>query len=168
MHRCDPSRRVFLERPILGPVSFARGIHAAFILKLAGPMKNSRLGSLTLFAICVRVRHILFALLALVTTAHAQSVVFTYDQWERLSPGLQEIYISGAIDAVSTITTPPSAATAKYYNDCLVKKEIKAHDIVEEMKVAVRSRPELYPKPATGALLAALIKLCGQPNPWPK
>jgi hypothetical protein len=112
-----------------------------------------------------RVRRVVFALLALTTTAHAQVVVFTYDQWERLSPGLQEIYISGAIDAVSTITTPPSAAGAKYYNDCLVKKEIKAHDIVEEMKVVAHSRPDLYPKPATGALLQALIKLCGLPNP---
>jgi hypothetical protein len=112
-----------------------------------------------------RVRRVVFVLLALTTTAHAQSVVFSYDQWERLSTGLKEIYISGAIDAVSTITTPAQAGTAMYYNDCLVRKEIKVHDIVEEMKVVVQSRPELYPKPATGALLAALIKLCGLPNP---
>ena len=67
------------------------------------------------------VRRILFALLALTTSAHAQSVVFTYDQWERLSAGLKEIYVSGAIDAVSTITVPSGASTAKYYNDCIVK-----------------------------------------------
>lgn len=109
-----------------------------------------------------------FALLALTTSAHAQSVVFTYDQWERLSPGLQEIYVSGAIDAVSTITVPPGASTAKHYNDCILKKEITARHIVEEMKVAVRSRPELFPKPATGALLQALIKLCGLANPEQK
>jgi hypothetical protein len=127
-------------------------------------MKNSRLGNLTLFAICVRVRRILFASLALTASARAQVVVFTFDQWARLSPGLQEIYISGALDAVFTISTPPQVATAKFYNDCVVKKQIKAHDIVEDMKVIVRSQPELYPKPATGALLAALIKLCGQPN----
>jgi len=114
------------------------------------------------------VRRILFALLALTTSAHAQSVVFTYDQWERLSPGLQEIYISGAIDAVSTITVPPGASTAKYYNDCIVKKAITARDIVEEMKVAVRSRPELSPKSATGVLLQALINLCGSANPEQK
>jgi hypothetical protein len=113
------------------------------------------------------VRRILFALLALTTSAHAQSVVFTYDQWERLSPGLQEIYVSGAIDAVSTITVPPGA-TAKYYNDCIVEKAITARHIVEEMKVAVRSRPELSPKPATGVLLQALIKLCGVANPEQK
>ena len=112
-----------------------------------------------------RVRRVVFALLALTTPAHAQSVVFTYDQWERLSPGLQEIYVSGAIDAVSTITVPPGASTAKYYNYCIVQKAIKAHDIVEEMKVAVRSRPELSPKPATRVLLQALIKLCGVANP---
>ena len=131
-------------------------------------MKNSRLGNLALFAICARVRHILFALLALTTSAHAQSVVFTYDQWERLSEGLKEIYVSGAIDAVFTIAVPAQASTSKYYNDCLLKRQVKLHDIVEEMKVVVRSRPELYPKPATGVLLAALIKLCGQPNPEQK
>jgi hypothetical protein len=113
------------------------------------------------------VRRILFALLTLTTSAHAQSVVFTYDQWERLSPGLQEIYVSGAIDAVSTITVSPGASTAKYYNDCIVKKAITARH-VEEMKVAVRSRPELSPKPATGVLLQALIKLCGLANPEQK
>ena len=111
-------------------------------------------------------RRVLFALLVLTTTAHAQAVVFTFDQWARLSPGLQEIYISGALDAVSTISVPAQVATAKFYNDCVVKKQIKAHDLVEDMKVIVRSRPELYPKPATGALLQALIKLCGAPNPY--
>jgi hypothetical protein len=111
------------------------------------------------------VRRVLFALLVLTTTAHAQAVVFTFDQWARLSPGLQEIYISGAVDAVFTIATPASAGTAKFYRDCVVENGIKAHDIVEEMKVIVRSRPEMYSKPATGAVLQALIKLCGTPNP---
>jgi len=112
-----------------------------------------------------RVRRVVFALLALTTLAHAQAVVFTYDQWERLSPGLKEIYLSGAIDAISTIAVPAQASTAKYYNECLVKKELKAHDIAEEMKVIARSRPELFPKPATVVTLQALIKLCGLPNP---
>jgi hypothetical protein len=111
------------------------------------------------------VRGIIVALLAFITAAHAQAVIFAFDQWERLSPGLQEIYISGAIDAVSTIAVPAQAATAKFYNDCVVKKQLKAHDIAEEMKVAVRSRPELYSKPATAVLLASLVKLCGTPVP---
>jgi hypothetical protein len=111
------------------------------------------------------VRRGVFALLALTTPAHAQSVVFTYDQWERLSAGLKEIYISGAIDAISTIAVPETATSSKYYNDCLVKKGDKG---VEEMKVVAHSRPELYPEPATGALLGALIKLCGSPNPEQK
>ena len=110
-------------------------------------------------------RRVIFVLLTLTATAHAQAVVFTYDQWERLSAGLQEIYISGAIDAVFTIAVPAQAATAKFYNDCVVKKQIKAHDSVEDMKVIVRSRPELYPGPATVALLQSLIKFCGTPNP---
>jgi hypothetical protein len=112
-----------------------------------------------------RMRRVVFALLALTTTAHAQAVVFTFDQWARLSAGLQEIYISGAVDSVFTIATPASAGTAKFYNDCVVKNGIKAHDLVEQMKSIVQTRPELYPKPATGALLAAMIKLCGQPVP---
>jgi hypothetical protein len=115
-----------------------------------------------------RVRRIIVALLALTTTTHAQSVIFTYEQWERLSIGLQEIYLAGAIDSLSTITTPPTAATAKFYNDCLVGKQITAHIIAEEMKTIVQARPELRPKPATGRLLASLIKLCGLPVPdWP-
>ena len=115
-----------------------------------------------------RVRRSLFALLVLTTTADAQVVIFTYDQWERLSIGLQEIYLAGAIDSLSTITTPPAAATSKYYNDCLVKKQITAHIIAEEMKAIVKTRPDLIPKPATGALLQSLIKLCGLPVPdWP-
>jgi hypothetical protein len=88
-------------------------------------------------------------------------VVFTFDQWERLSPGLQEIYVSGAFDAVSTIAVPATANTAKFYNDCIVKNGITAHDLVQEMKSIVRTRPELHPKPTTAALLAAMIKLCG-------
>lgn len=51
-------------------------------------------------------RRSLFALLVLTSTAQAQLVIFTYDQWERLSVGLQEIYLAGAIDSLSTITTP--------------------------------------------------------------
>jgi hypothetical protein len=111
------------------------------------------------------VRRMIFVLLALTTAVHAQVVVFTFDQWERLSVGLQEVYISGALDAVFTIAVPAQAATAKFYNDCVVKKQLKVHDIVEEMKVIVRSRPELYSKPATGVMLASLLKLCGSPIP---
>jgi hypothetical protein len=114
------------------------------------------------------VRRSLFALLALTTTAHAQLVIFTYDQWERLSVGLQEIYLAGAIDSLSTIAVPTQAGTAKYYNDCLVQRQITAHIIAEDMKAIIQTRPELRPKPATGALLASLIKLCGLPVPdWP-
>jgi hypothetical protein len=111
------------------------------------------------------VRPVVFALLVLTSAAHAQAVVFTFERWARLSPGLQEIYISGALDALSTISVPAQVATAKFYNDCVVKKQIKRHDLVEDMKVIVRSRPELYPRPATVALLQSLIKFCGTPNP---
>jgi hypothetical protein len=40
-------------------------------------------------------------------------VAFTYDQWERLPIGMkEEMYVAGAIDALSTISVPPVAATA--------------------------------------------------------
>ena len=113
-------------------------------------------------------RRVFLCLLALTTAAHAQSVVFTYDQWERLSTGLQEIYLAGAIDSLSTIAVPTQAATAKFYNECLAKNQITAHTIAEEMKDTVRTKPELRDKPATGTLLASLMKLCGLPVPdWP-
>src|SRR5262245_32484308 len=116
-----------------------------------------------------RVRGIIVALLAFTTTTHDLSgIFFTHDEWARLSIGLQEIYLAGAIDSLSTITVAPAAATAKIYNDCLVTKQITAHVIAEEMKAIVQTRPELRPKPATGTLLASLIKLCGSPVPdWP-
>jgi len=98
---------------------------------------------------------VIVALLAFTTTVHAQSVIFTYDQWERLSIGLQEIYLAGAIDWLSTVAAPPSAATGKYYNECLAKKQIMAHIISEEMKTIVQTRPELCQKPGTGVLLAS-------------
>ena len=43
-------------------------------------------------------------------------VAFTYDQWERLPIGMKEMYVAGAIDWLSTVTTPP-AGTGKYYNE---------------------------------------------------
>jgi hypothetical protein len=76
---------------------------------------------------------------------------------------LQEIYISGALDAVSTISVPAQVATAKFYNDCVVKKQIKAHDIVEDMKVILRSRPELYPPAGYGCTIAGTDKVWGTP-----
>ena len=78
---------------------------------------------------------------------------------------MQEIYISGALDAVFTITVPAQVASAKFYNDCVVQKPLKAHDIVEEMKATVRSRPELYSKPAAVVMMMSLVKLCGTPAP---
>jgi|SRR5262245_54089183 len=92
------------------------------------------------------------ALLALTTTTHAQFVLFSYDQWERLSIGLQEIYLAGAIDSISTISTPTEVGTAKYYNDCLAKKQITAHTIAEEMKAIVRLADPFYTNTYLGSL----------------
>ena len=114
-------------------------------------------------------RRVIVALLALTTTAHAQMVAFTYDQWERLPIGMKEMYVAGAIDWLSTVTTPPAAGTGKYYNDCLAKREITVHEVAELMKEVVQTRLDLRPKPAPGTILATLIKICGTPVPeWPK
>jgi hypothetical protein len=43
------------------------------------------------------------------------------------------------VDAVSTIAVPAQSGTAKYYNECLMKKEITAHNLAEEMKVIVQT-----------------------------
>ena len=60
------------------------------------------------------------------------------------------------------------AGTAKYYNECLVKKGITVLDLAEEMKAIVQTQLDLHPKPATAALLASLTKICGLPVPeWP-
>ena len=154
-----------------GPIADIAGHYAGCIQPLCGGLPldlSSQTDIVVQDSTEIRVRRSIFALLVLTTTAHAQLVIFTYDQWERLSPGLQEIYLAGAIDSLSTITTPPSAATSKYYNDCLAKKQITAHIIAEDMRTIVQTRPELRPKPATGVLLQSLIKLCGSPVPdWP-
>src|SRR5262249_8261419 len=112
-----------------------------------------------------RVRRVAVSLLALTTAAHAQSVAFTYDQWERLPIGMRELYVAGAVDALSTISTPFEFCTARFYNDYLMNNQMTAHDLAEEMKAIVQRRIELPPKPATGALLASLLKLCGPPVP---
>jgi hypothetical protein len=96
-------------------------------------------------------------------------VAFTYDQWERLPIGMKEMYVAGAIDWLSTVTVAPAAGTGKYYNDCLAKKGITVHEFAELMKEVVQTRLDLRPKPASGAILATLIKMCGTPVPeWPK
>lgn len=65
-----------------------------------------------------RVRDAAFALLALTSTTHAQSVLFTYDQWERLSIGLRDIYLSGAMrfppSPFPLKQTPPSTTTTVF------------------------------------------------------
>ena len=60
---------------------------------------------------------------------------------------------------LSTIAVPAQSGTAKYYNECLMKKEIAAHNLAEERKVIVQTRMDLHPEPATGALLAAPDKV---------
>ena len=51
-------------------------------------------------------RFVVPAILAFGTTARAQSIFLTYEQWEQLPTALREIYVAGVIDTVSTIAIP--------------------------------------------------------------
>ena len=58
--------------------------------------------------------------------AHAQLVIFTYDQWERLSIGFQEVYLAGAIYSFLRSPFPlrpaPLSITTTAYGAHLLKR----------------------------------------------
>jgi len=64
-------------------------------------------------------RFVTIVLLFLTTPAYAQSVFLTYRQWEQLPTNLREIYVAGAFDTLSTVTTPEQVSFVKHYNECV-------------------------------------------------
>ena len=110
-------------------------------------------------------RFVVMALLALGTAAHAQAIFLTYDQWERLPTGLQDIYVAGAVDSLSTVTTRESSGTAKYYNDCIVKHNMNLSQITEGTKKFMEMHSDLRSRPAPNRIVAYLITVCGVPAP---
>ena len=84
------------------------------------------------------------------STTHAQSVLFTYDQWA-IVVGLREIYLAGAIDGLSTTAVPAQANTARHYNECFRQKQIAAHQVSEGISSNCSLNCDL--SPATEALL---------------
>jgi hypothetical protein len=67
------------------------------------------------------VRVVTILLLLLSTQAYAQSVYLKYSQWEQMPINLRGMYIAGAFDELSTITSPEDVSTAKHYGDCVAK-----------------------------------------------
>jgi hypothetical protein len=73
------------------------------------------------------------------------------------------MYIAGAFDELSTITSPEDVATAKHYGDCVAKVGMSSGQLAENMKEYVATQPDLQNKPTPFALLRYLISFCGTP-----
>jgi hypothetical protein len=105
----------------------------------------------------------MIVLLFLTTPAYAQSVFLTYRQWEQLPVNLREVYVAGAFDALSTLTTPEQVDLVKHYNECVAKAKFDLHQLAENMKAYAEAQPDSRVKPTPFALLRYLISICGPP-----
>jgi hypothetical protein len=83
------------------------------------------------------------ALLAIGTTAHAQAIFLTYEQWEQLPTTLKEIYVAGVLDGLSSVAVPAQASTAKHYNDCIVKSKMNLGQLAEGTKKFMEMHSDL-------------------------
>jgi len=110
-------------------------------------------------------RFITIVVLLLTTPAHAQNVFLLYNQWEQMPKALREMYVAGAFDTLSTVTTAEQVSLAKHYNECIAKARLSMSQLTENMKEYADAQPDLQSKPAAGALLRYLISLCGTPEP---
>jgi hypothetical protein len=106
-------------------------------------------------------RFVTIALLFLTTPAYAQSVFLTYRQWEQLPGNLREIYVAGAFDTLSTVTTPEQVNYVKHYNECVAKAALNLRELAENMKAYAETQSDLRDKPTPGALLRYLVSICG-------
>ena len=106
-------------------------------------------------------RLVTIVLLFLTTPAYAQSVFLTYSQWEQMPINLREVYVAGAFDTLSTVTTPEQVNYVKHYNECVAKAKFDLHQLAENMKAYAETQPDLRDKPTPGALLRYLVSICG-------
>ena len=106
-------------------------------------------------------RFVTIVLLCLMTPAYAQSVFLTYHQWEQLPVNLREMYVAGAFDTLSTVTTPEQVNFAKHYNECVANAALNLHELAENLKAHAESQPDLRDKPTPFALLRYLVSICG-------
>ena len=108
-------------------------------------------------------RFFTLALLLLTTPAHAQSVFLNYGQWAQMPINLREIYVAGAFDTLSTVTTPEQVSYAKHYNECVAKAELNLSQLAKNVKEYAETQPDVQSKPVTTAFMRYLISLCGLP-----
>ena len=106
-------------------------------------------------------RFVTIVLLFLTTPAYAQSVFLTYRKWEQLPVNLREIYVAGAFDTLSTVTTPEQVNFVKHYNECVAKAKFDLHQLAENVKAYAETQPDLPDKPAPFAIMRYLISICG-------
>jgi hypothetical protein len=106
-------------------------------------------------------RFLTLVVLLLTTPAHAQSVFLTYSQWEQMPTNLREVYVAGAFDTLSTVSTPEQFNFVKHYNECIVKARLNLSQLTENMKTYAETQPDLRDKPTPGALLRYLVSICG-------
>jgi hypothetical protein len=106
-------------------------------------------------------RFVTIVLLFLTTPACAQSVFLTYRQWEQMPINLREIYVAGAFDTLSTVTTPEQVDFVKHYNECVAKAKFDLHQLAENMKAYAETQPDLRDRPTPFALLHYLVSICG-------
>jgi hypothetical protein len=106
-------------------------------------------------------RFVTILLLLSTTPAHAQNVFLTYGQWEQMPISLREMYVAGAFDTLSTVTSAEHVSFAEHYNECIAKARLNLHQLAENMKEYAETQPDLRDKPTPGALLRYLVSLCG-------
>ena len=92
-------------------------------------------------------RFVTIVLLFLTSPAYAQSVFLTYRQWEQMPVNLREIYVAGAFDTLSTVTTPEQVNLVKHYNECVAKAALNLHELAENMKAYAETQLDLRDKP---------------------
>jgi hypothetical protein len=109
-------------------------------------------------------RFTIIALLLSTIPVRAQNVYLNYSQWAQMPPGLREMYVAGAFDAVSTVTEPERVSVAKHYNECVSKVGLTTGQLEENMKEYADTQPDLQHKPVPFALMRYLVSLCGTPT----
>jgi hypothetical protein len=106
---------------------------------------------------------ITIVLLLSTTPVHAQSTYLNYSQWKQMPNALKEMYVAGAFDTLSTVTTQEHLTFSKHYNECVAKAGLSTRQLTENVQEYAESQPDLQAKPAPFALLRYVISLCGLP-----
>src|SRR5262245_64852311 len=98
-------------------------------------------------------RIVTILLLLSTAPAYAQSVFLTYSQWEQMPTNLREVYVAGAFDTLSTVSTPEQVNFVKHNNECNAKAKLNLGQLTENIKAYAETQPDLRDKPTPGALL---------------